>query len=235
MNLLSPDLMAKELSYLPFNDVISLCKTNSKYHNFCTDKHYELYWKNMIVNTYGPLSNYQELLKKYKNLEYNYILYTQLINLLDLDVQMDIYKHQGDEKSYERVRGIKHVTSKFRNISKLANRIRYLNNRQKLMFPNGTIISKKSVKYLLKSLINDIVKEDYLPKKDRDNIIDRMNKIILIDTLRNHIDNTLLVDQLINDIEHPPLKFDEVFKIPEEILEVPSFKIPEEMPVLPSF
>ncbi len=56
MNLLPSDLMAKELSYLPFKDVISLCGTNRKYHDFCTDKHYELYWKNMIVNTYGPLS-----------------------------------------------------------------------------------------------------------------------------------------------------------------------------------
>jgi len=217
MNLLSPDLMAKELSYLPFDDVISLCKTNSKYHNFCTDKHYELYWKNMIVNTYGPLSNYQELLKKYKNLEYNYILYTQLINLLDLDVQMDIYKRQGDEKSYERVGKIKYVTVKFRNLGKLANRMRNLNNRQRLMYPDGRIISKKHVKLFLQYQIRMIKGKHLLPEKTRDNIIDRMNKIILIDTLRNHVDNTLLVDQLINDIEHPPLKFDEVFKIPEEI------------------
>ena len=35
MNLLPSDLMAKELSYLSFDDVTSLCKTNSKYHNFC--------------------------------------------------------------------------------------------------------------------------------------------------------------------------------------------------------
>ena len=78
------------MSYMPFSDVISICRTDKKLHNICTSEKYKVYWKNMINNTYGNNIYYNDFVKNNPDIKYNYILYTKLIDSLDLDTQLKI-------------------------------------------------------------------------------------------------------------------------------------------------
>lgn len=98
MNELSSDLFIKQITYLPFADVVSLCQTNKTFHNYCTNSIYKNKWRMLIENTFSEIDNYQEklqkLLNKYGN--YNYHVYTNFIKLLDPVTQTMIYYRQGD-------------------------------------------------------------------------------------------------------------------------------------------
>ena len=95
-------LLISRMTYIPFKDVQSLCQTNKRIHDICTNPTYSNDWKKIIDYTYGHTKYYQDLIKA-KDLKYDYILYTQLIDSLDPTVQAEIYRRQGDEESYQRV------------------------------------------------------------------------------------------------------------------------------------
>lgn len=105
---LPASLLISRMSYLPFDDVISLCQTNKRLNEICSDK-YSNDWKQLIDNTYGNTEYYQQLIENNNgnqegHIKYDYTLYTQLIHSLDPEIQIEIYRRQGDVKSYERVR-----------------------------------------------------------------------------------------------------------------------------------
>ncbi len=97
------DVFIKEITYLPFDDVISVCKANKTLHNYCTNPKYNIRWRNLIDNTFRNIYNYQEKLNQTRskfNLNdgvYNYLVYTQLVKLLDPITQLMIYYRQGDK------------------------------------------------------------------------------------------------------------------------------------------
>ncbi len=101
------DLFIKEITYLPFDNVITICTSNTTLHNYCTNPKYNIKWRNLIDNTFGNIYNYQEKLKQIRskfNLGdgvYNYIVYTQLVKVLDPITQLMIYYRQGDMKSFD--------------------------------------------------------------------------------------------------------------------------------------
>ena len=101
------DLFIKEITYLPFDTVISVCKVNTKLHNYCTNPRYANNWKALIDNTFGNIYNYQEKLNQIRsklNLGdgvYNYLIYTQLVKVLDPITQLMIYYRQGDMDSFD--------------------------------------------------------------------------------------------------------------------------------------
>ena len=100
------DLFIKQITYLPFDDVISVCQTNATLHNYCTNFKYNIRWRNLIDNTFGNIYNYQNKLEQIRtklNVSdgvYNYIVYTQLVKVLDPITQLMIYYRQGDMKSF---------------------------------------------------------------------------------------------------------------------------------------
>ncbi len=64
------DLFIEEITYLPFNEVISVCKANKSLHNYCTNSKYNSHWKNLIDNTFDGIYDYQKYLEDVrKNLE----------------------------------------------------------------------------------------------------------------------------------------------------------------------
>ena len=97
---LPPPLLISRMTYLPYKDVISLCGTNKRLHDICTSDNYSIYWKGIIEDTYGNTKYYQDMDKK--NLKYDYVLYTQLINYLPPGVQSEIYRRQGDMENYQK-------------------------------------------------------------------------------------------------------------------------------------
>ena len=104
---LSPDLFIKQITYLPFNDVIIICQANKKLHNYCTNSQYSVRWKVLVENTFSEVHNYEEKLKQIQtNLElgkedYNYSVYTNFVKMLDPITQLMIYYRQGDLESFE--------------------------------------------------------------------------------------------------------------------------------------
>jgi hypothetical protein len=97
---LPADLVISKMTYLSFNDVISLCNTDKRLHKICTNSKYSTNWKLLIDQTYKGTEYYDNLDKT--NLEYNYILYTNLIHYLHPYVQLKIYQRQGDQENIER-------------------------------------------------------------------------------------------------------------------------------------
>ncbi len=101
------DLFIKEITYLPFDTVISVCKVNTKLHNYCTNPRYANNWKALIDNTFGNIYNYQEKLNQIRsklNLGdgvYNYLVYSHLVKVLDPITQLMIYYRQGDTNSFD--------------------------------------------------------------------------------------------------------------------------------------
>ncbi len=99
------DLFIQQITYLPFEDVISVCKANTKLHRYCSE--FNIQWKALINNTFGNVYGYQDKLKVIwsklgvKENIYNYSIYTQLVKLLDPITQLMIYYRQGDMKSFD--------------------------------------------------------------------------------------------------------------------------------------
>lgn len=94
-----PNLLMLQLTYLPFNDVISVCSLNKRYHEICyNESHvYDNQWKQIIDETYSFIPNYERLIDGKK---YNYITYTQLIRELRHAIQLRIYFRQNDIDSF---------------------------------------------------------------------------------------------------------------------------------------
>ena len=103
------DVFIKQITYLPFDKVIDICsKTNKKLHSYCSDSKYNNQWKSLIDNTFKHIDKYDDKLKsiwtKLNVLDntYNFLVYTGLVKLLDPIVQLEIYRRQGDDKSYQK-------------------------------------------------------------------------------------------------------------------------------------
>ena len=100
------DLFIQQITYLPFDDVVNICQANSTLHNYCTNINYNNKWKALINTTFGDIDNYHEKLKQiWSNLKvnentYNYLVYTQLVKILDPLTQLMIYYRQNDMKSF---------------------------------------------------------------------------------------------------------------------------------------
>ena len=56
------DIFLKQVTYLPFNDVVNMCQTNTLWHSYCTK--YNIRWKILIYNTFGHLYGYDDILIK---------------------------------------------------------------------------------------------------------------------------------------------------------------------------
>ena len=69
LSTLPPPLLISRMSYLPFDDVVSLCTTNAKLHNICSSDRYANEWKALIDDTYGNTQYYKDLAKK--DIKYN--------------------------------------------------------------------------------------------------------------------------------------------------------------------
>ena len=99
------DLFMKQITYLPYEEVIKVCQANKKLHNYCTN--YDLHWKNLILNAFGTLPDYQAILReiheKLGSEQYNYSVYTQFVNYLDPDTLLLIYDKQKDYVNFDRV------------------------------------------------------------------------------------------------------------------------------------
>ena len=100
---LSVDVFIKEITYLPFDNVIAICTSNTTLHNYCTNPKYTNNWKSLIDNTFRNIYNYDNYLKEIRNKlnlgqdVYNYLIYTYLVKLLDPITQLMIYYLQGDK------------------------------------------------------------------------------------------------------------------------------------------
>ncbi len=110
INLLSGlpiDLFIQQITYLPFDNVITICTSNKKLHNYCTNSKYNSRWKKIIDDTFGGIYNYDNYLKEIRNKlninddVYNYLVYSHLVKVLDLITQLMIYYRQGDMKSFD--------------------------------------------------------------------------------------------------------------------------------------
>lgn len=107
---MQPDILAKSLSYLPFEEVTSMCSTEKALNSFCqnSDGRYDRQWRNMIEDTFGNTYDYQakliELNHKlgYNGIRYNYVVYTNLVKSLDPVTQLMIYNRQGDDTFYSK-------------------------------------------------------------------------------------------------------------------------------------
>ena len=101
------DLFIQHITYLPFEDVISLCSTNTTLHNYCSNPSYNNNWRKLIDDTFENIYNYQEKLKQTRNKlninegVYNYLVYSHLVKLLDPITQLMIYYRQDDMKSFD--------------------------------------------------------------------------------------------------------------------------------------
>ncbi len=100
------DVFIYEITFLPFEEVKSICTSNSTLHSYCTDEKYKNSWKNIIDNTFGNIHNYQDKLQEIRQKlglsdnTYNYLVYVHLIDLLDQITQLMIYRKQGDMDSF---------------------------------------------------------------------------------------------------------------------------------------
>ena len=101
------DVFIKNITYLPFGDVVSVCSANQKLRSYCNDPKYNNNWKNLIDNTFSHIYGYHDYLNKiwkdrnYNEGIYNYLVYTQLVKLLDPATQLMIYYKQGDMDSFD--------------------------------------------------------------------------------------------------------------------------------------
>lgn len=101
------EIFIRQITYLPFRDVISACQTNARSLHYCTHSKYSKLWKKLIDNTFRDTFGYSEHLKRiWDDLDvpegtYNYLVYVTLVKLLDPVTQLRIYYKQGDMKSFE--------------------------------------------------------------------------------------------------------------------------------------
>lgn len=103
------DIFLLQLTYLPFEDVKAVCSSSKKLFDYCTNPKYNKNWKKIIDDTYKNVDDYDgkllEIWNKF-NLPintYNYKVYTQLINVLDIITQHMIWYKQGDMKSFNKI------------------------------------------------------------------------------------------------------------------------------------
>ncbi len=130
------DMFIKNITYLPFDDVISVCSSNRILHNYCNNPNYNNNWKKLIDDTFKNIYNYQEKLEQIRNKlninegVYNYLVYTHLVRLLDAVTQLIIYYRQGDVKSFD--------DPQFTNVQRFL-ALFLLNKKDKMMdyLPNG--------------------------------------------------------------------------------------------------
>ena len=100
------DVFIRNLTYLPFDDVINVCSSNRILHNYCINPDYNNKWRQLIDDTFKGIYNYQEKLKQIRNKlninesVYNYLVYTHLVKVLDPITQLMIYYRQDDMKSF---------------------------------------------------------------------------------------------------------------------------------------
>ena len=97
------DVFIHHITYLPFHDVISLCSTSSSLQDYCSNPRHSSRWKLLIDSTFSSVYDYHNKLTKIQQkvgADYNYLVYTQLINLLDPITQLMIYYRQGDMGSF---------------------------------------------------------------------------------------------------------------------------------------
>jgi len=110
MDTLSIDTFIKTMTYLPMSDVINICLSNSKFHDYCISSKYYNNWKLLINDTYSDIDDYQNKIKSIRvNLNlpensYNYLIYVNLIKTLDPITQLIIYYRQNDIKSFEDIK-----------------------------------------------------------------------------------------------------------------------------------
>ena len=101
------DLFIQQITYLPFDDVISVCTSNTTLHNYCTNSRYNNNWKKLIDTTFENIYNYNNYLKEIRNKLnindgiYNYLVYSRLVKVLDPVTQLMIYYRQGDVDSFD--------------------------------------------------------------------------------------------------------------------------------------
>ena len=108
------DIFIYELTFLPFDQVIGICSSDRKFHHYCSDPRYSDRWKRLVENTFGNIYNYSEKLQKIQDKlikegklvqnQYNYLVYTQFVNLLDPVTQLMIYHKQKDRTRFNDVR-----------------------------------------------------------------------------------------------------------------------------------
>ena len=106
------DIFFHYLTYLSFQDIISLCSCNRKFYNYGINSRYSIRWKFLIDKTYGDIYDYSNLLSQIQDqvrtdlgsehikTEHNYLVYTQLINLLDPVSQLMIDYCQNNSVSW---------------------------------------------------------------------------------------------------------------------------------------
>lgn len=98
----SIDTFMQIVTFLPFEDVKSLCMSNSQYRQYCTSDRYRSHWKLLIDNAFSDVDDYENKLRKisndlmYDDVKYNYLVYTQLVKTLDPVTQLIIYYRQND-------------------------------------------------------------------------------------------------------------------------------------------
>ncbi len=115
---LSPDVFIQQITYLPFQYVINVCSANKKLHGFCTK--YNNKWKRLIDNTFKDnIYAYEEKLKELWNKlnmkpdTYNYLVYAQIVKLLEPVTQAMIYYQQGDMESFEKLNEVQQFLAWF--------------------------------------------------------------------------------------------------------------------------
>lgn len=100
------EVFIQNITYLPFSDVISVCTTNNKLHNYCTNDKYKLYWKQLIDGTFGKVYGYENKVREvWRKLNlpentYNYVVYVNMVKVLDPITQLMIYHKQQDQESF---------------------------------------------------------------------------------------------------------------------------------------
>ena len=97
------DIFFQYITYLSFQDIISLSSCNRCFHDYSTNSRYGIRWKFLIDKTYCDVYDYTALLAQVGTdleSEHNYLVYTRLIKLLDPISQLMIYYHQGDFVSW---------------------------------------------------------------------------------------------------------------------------------------
>ena len=101
------DIFIKNITYLPFSDVIKVCGLNKKLHNYCSDSKYNNHWKALIDDTFGTVYGYKDKLKRVWDRlgqddgSYDYLVYVNLVKELDPITQLMIYYRQGDRESFD--------------------------------------------------------------------------------------------------------------------------------------
>ena len=172
----SVDVIMKQITYLPMRDVVSLCQTNKRLYDICTNPNYRSRWVVLIENTYGNLPNYDELVR---NKKFDYRLYTQIIKKLPTAVQLEIYDKQNDNNSFNRV--LKDETGNqlknLENVYKLVEAIEREGGNT-IIHPSGMRVNIRQLEMFKKYIKNNINKLYYfLPLERRKEIKTKIDDI----------------------------------------------------------